>query len=188
MKMKKKITYLLTLLGVFIVYAQEKKINVNESKIKWIGKEITTKTHFGSLQFKSGSIIIKNDQIIGGDFSVDMKSLVDEDSSGDSKEYIENHFKSNSFFGVDKYPIASLNIKSSNKISNIQYNIDGVLTIKNITHPISFVLKFNDLGAFAKMTFDRSKYNVKYRSASFFSDLGDKLIYDDIDVEITLIY
>lgn len=188
MKMKKKFTYLITLLSVFIIYAQEKKINIKDSKIKWIGKEITTKIHFGSLQFKSGSIIIKNDQIVGGDFSVDMKSLVDEDLSGKSKEYLENHLKSDDFFGVNKYPMSSIKIKSSVKISDTEYNVEGVLTIKNIAHPISFILKLNDLGAFAKMTFDRTKYDVKYRSASFFSDLGDKLIYDDIDVEVTLIF
>ena len=167
---------------------KKKKININESKIKWIGKEITTKIHFGSLKFNIGKIILNNDQIIGGDFSVDMKSLVDEDLSGKSKQYLENHLKSDDFFGVEKYPTASLNISSSNKISNNKHKINGILTIKNIAHPISFVLTFNDLGAFAKMTFDRSKYDVKYRSASFFSDLGDKLIYDNIDVEVILIF
>lgn len=188
MKMIKNIILLITLFSGLLIGAQEKKININESKIKWIGKEITTKIHFGSLKFNNGKIILNNDQIVGGDFSVDMKSLVDKDLSGKSKQYLENHLKSDDFFGVEKYPTASLNISSSNKISNNEHKINGILTIKNIAHPISFVLTFNDLGAIAKMTFDRSKYDVKYRSASFFSDLGDKLIYDDIDVEVTLIF
>ena len=188
MKMIKKIILLITLFSGILIGAQEKKININESKIKWIGKEITSKIHFGSLQFNNGKIILNNDQIVGGDFSVDMKSLVDEDLSGKSKQYLENHLKSDDFFGVEKYPTASLNISSSNKISNNEHKINGILTIKNIAHPISFVLTFNDLGGFAKMTFDRSKYDVKFRSASFFSDLGDKLIYDDIDVEVNLIF
>ena len=186
--MIKKFILLITLFSGILIGAQEKKININESKIKWIGKEITTKIHFGSLQFNNGKIILNNDQIVGGDFSVDMKSLVDEDLSGKSKQYLENHLKSDDFFGVEKYPTASLNISSSNKISNNEHKINAILTIKNIAHPISFVLTFNDLGAFAKMTFDRSKYDVKFRSASFFSDLGDKLIYDDIDVEVNLIF
>ena len=188
MKMIKKITFLITLFSGLSIGAQEKEININGSKIKWIGKEITTKIHFGSLQFNNGKMILNNDQIVGGDFSVDMKSLIDEDLSGKSKQYLENHLKSDDFFGVEKYPTASLNISSSKKLSNNEHKINGILTIKNIAHPISFVLKFNDLGAFAKMTFDRSKYDIKYRSASFFSDLGDKLIYDDIDVEVTLIF
>ena len=186
--MIKKIIPLIALFSGLLVGAQEKKININESKIKWIGKEITTKIHFGSLKFNSGKIILNNDQIIGGDFSVDMKSLVVDDLSGKSKQYLENHLKSNDFFGVEKYPSASLKILSSNKISNNEHKINGILTIKNIAHSISFGLTFNDLGAFSKMTFDRSKYDVKYRSASFFSDLGDKLIYDDIDIEVTLIF
>ena len=32
----------------------------------------------------------------------------------------------------------------------------------------------------ADLVFDRSKYNVRFRSGSFFENLGDKLIIDDI--------
>ena len=94
MKMIKNVILLITLFSGLLINGQEKKININESKIKWIGKEITTKIHFGSLKFNNGKIILNNDQIIGGDFSVDMKSLVDEDLSGKSKQYLENHLKS----------------------------------------------------------------------------------------------
>ena len=34
----------------------------------------------------------------------------------------------------------------------------------------------------SKLTFDRTKFDVKYRSGNFFQNLGDKLIYDDIDL------
>ena len=54
MKMIKNVILLITLFSGSLIGAQEKKININESKIKWIGKEITTKIHFGSLKFNSG--------------------------------------------------------------------------------------------------------------------------------------
>ena len=38
----------------------------------------------------------------------------------------------------------------------------------------------------ANLTFDRSKYNVRFRSGTFFENLGDKLIYDDIVIETKL--
>ncbi len=38
----------------------------------------------------------------------------------------------------------------------------------------------------SKLTFDRAKHNVRFRSGSFFENLGDKLILDDIDLEATL--
>ena len=48
---------------------------------------------------------------------------------------------------------------------------------------------YEDLGlktAIANLTFDRSKYNVRFRSGSFFENLGDKLILDDIRMEVSL--
>jgi hypothetical protein len=36
------------------------------------------------------------------------------------------------------------------------------------------------------LTFDRSKYNVRYGSGSFFENLGDKLILDSIKLETSL--
>ena len=38
-------------------------------------------------------------------------------------------------------------------------------------------------GADIKLVFDRSKYNVRYKSASFFSDLGDNIILDDVSLK-----
>ena len=67
----------------------------------------------------------------------------------------------------------------------------GDLTIKDISNKIDFSATVLDnsenLKALAKMTFDRSKYNVRYRSGTFFDDLGDKLILDDIDVNVLIV-
>ena len=38
----------------------------------------------------------------------------------------------------------------------------------------------------AKLVFDRSKYDVRYGSGSFFENLGNRLILDDIELEVTL--
>ena len=40
----------------------------------------------------------------------------------------------------------------------------------------------------ATIEVDRSKYDVRYGSSSFFDNLGDKVIYDvfELDVELTL--
>ncbi|MAV15206.1 MAG: lipid-binding protein, partial [Candidatus Marinimicrobia bacterium] len=40
--------------------------------------------------------------------------------------------------------------------------------------------------ATAMLVFDRSKYDVRFRSGSFFDELGDKLILDDIKLEVAL--
>ena len=62
------------------------------------------------------------------------------------------------------------------------FEINGDLTIKGITHPISFVLEpVGSKSYVADLSFDRSKYDVRFRSGSFFENLGDKLILDDIE-------
>ena len=73
----------------------------------------------------------------------------------------------------------SLGLKNGN-----DFDVDGVLTIKGISHPISFVLSVDNKVATSKFTFDRSKYDVRFRSGTFFENLGDKLILDDIDLRV----
>ena len=170
------------------VFAQELILNNTNSTIKWTGKEITTKTHYGSLKFKEGKINMKDDNIINGMFVVDMKSINCQDLTGKSKNYLESHLKSEDFFWVDSYPEAALTIKSSRLSKNGNYLADGDITIKGITQPVSFEISFKNNKAKAKLTFDRTKHNVTYRSGNFFQNLGDKLIYDDIEIEAQLTF
>ena len=115
------------------VFAQELILDNTNSSIKWTGKEITTKTHYGSLKFKEGKINMKDDKIISGMFIVDMKSINCQDLSGKSKNYLESHLKSEDFFGVEDYPEASLSIKTSKLKSDGNQVVEGDITIKGIT-------------------------------------------------------
>tara|TARA_Y100001935_G_C17232100_1_gene470947 strand:+ start:155 stop:715 length:561 start_codon:yes stop_codon:yes gene_type:complete len=182
--------FIVILLGFTNLYlfGQNKNINLQLSKIKWTGKEITTKTHYGSLKFASGNILFENDEIVGGEFIVDMLSLINEDLTGGSRDYLENHLRSEDFFSVEEYPKSSLKITSIEKIDREKYEVTGDLTIKGITKSTNFILSLNNEGATVEMVFDRSKFDVKYRSSSFFSNLGDKLIYDDIELEVSLYF
>ena len=189
MKLKNSTSILLLLIFLSCnVFAQELILDNMNSSIKWTGKEITTKTHYGSLKFKEGKINMKDDKIISGMFIVDMKSINCQDLSGSSKNYLESHLKSEDFFGVDIYPEASLTIKSSKRSNNGNYLADGDITIKGITQPVSFKISFKNNEAEAKLTFDRTKHNVTYRSGNFFQNLGDKLIYDDIEIKAQLTF
>ncbi|MDA0201571.1 MAG: YceI family protein, partial [Bacteroidetes bacterium] len=73
------------------------------------------------------------------------------------------------------------------KASGNTQTLFGELTIKGIQHPVEFTMTIGDNNtATAELTFDRSKYNVRFRSGSFFENLGDKLILDDIRMEVSL--
>ena len=155
------------------------KINTEKSTLKWIGEKITTSQHSGSLNFKSGEMTIKDGLVVSGNFIVDMTSISVEDISGSGKKRLEGHLKSDDFFSVDKHDKALLSIKGSKKTDK-GFLVDANLTIKDLTHPIQFNMVSIEGGYNADLVFDRSKYNVRFRSGSFFENLGDKLIIDDI--------
>tara|TARA_B000000475_G_scaffold52651_1_gene41223 strand:+ start:202 stop:786 length:585 start_codon:yes stop_codon:yes gene_type:complete len=155
------------------------KINTDKSTLKWIGEKITTSQHSGSLNFKSGEMTIKDGLVVSGNFIVDMTSISVEDISGSGKKRLEGHLKSDDFFSVDKHDKALLSIKGSKKTDK-GFLVDANLTIKDLTHPIQFNMVSIEGGYNADLVFDRSKYNVRFRSGSFFENLGDKLIIDDI--------
>ena len=165
---------------------------VDSSKVAWLGTELTTKTHFGSLRAQSGNLKIDKDGRVAGNITIDMQSILVEDLKGRSKEVLENHLKSDDFFGTNNFPTATLEFRSLNRYDNDGGQIfKGNLTIKGITNEVEFSAKLVKqtplLHAIGKLVFDRSKYNVRFRSGSFFDDLGDKLILDDIEVDINLI-
>ena len=106
--------------------------------------------------------------------------------TGEHEGKLEGHLKSDDFFSVDKFPKASLIItKSEMKMQN-HYLMNGALTIKGITHPIDFEMHVEGNTAMTKLVVDRSKYDVRFRSASFFENLGDKMIYDDFELAVNL--
>ena len=161
--------------------------NLENSNIKWTGTELTSKTHYGSLKLTQADLVIVDSKITSGEFSVDMTSLSVEDLDGKSKERLEGHLSSNDFFSIEKFQTASLKILDSNSFENGSFKVNGELTIKDITHPIEFtIIKIGDDNYNANLTFDRSKYDVKFRSGTFFENLGDKLILDDIDLDVNL--
>ena len=168
-------------------------IDINKSNVKWYGDEITGKQHYGSLKFKEGNIVLTgtgkvSDKIISGNFIVDMTSLNVEDLTGRGKNSLEGHLKSDDFFSVSKFNYAYLKILKSNDPVNGVQVISGDLTIKGISHPITFTMELNGKIAKSNLVFDRTKYDVKFRSGNFFQNLGDKLIYDDIKLDVSLVF
>ena len=166
-------------------------VNKDLSTIKWTGKEITTKSHYGILDLKEGSIYVNNDGIISGKVVIDMNSINCLDMSGRGKNRLEGHLRSDDFFGVNSYPEANLIFTSwsVNNLGKILYK--GDLTIKNITHPITFSgsVKKIDIGyrSTINLSFDRTLYEIKFRSGKYFQNLGDKLILDNIDITADIV-
>ena len=181
------VTFLALLTPLSLISQMTKLIDVENSKIKWIGEELSGKNHYGSLKFKKGSLNLNNGVIISGNFIVDMKTINVEDLQGGSKQRLEGHLRSDDFFSVEKFSEAVFETKSPavvNKKEGIQI-LSGNLTIKGITHPAKIEIDDNWS---AKLVFDRSKFDVRFRSGNFFQNLGDKLIYDEIAINAKIAF
>ena len=164
-----------------------------KSELKWTGKELTSKTHTGTLFLKEGRINIDSNGMIEGKVIIDMTSINVTDLQGEWKDKLEGHLKSPDFFDVKISPTAFITFQSTKKPNKEKkIYLDGELTIKDITHPLSFTADLLNTKPFltAKviLSFDRSKYDVRFRSGKFFENLGDKLILDDIDIDIILAF
>ena len=195
--MMKKVNILFAMLAVAVAFSFTMNeitgtfnVSSDQSQLKWVGRKVTGE-HFGTIQIKSGKLDIKKGELQGGSFVIDMASLVSDDLSGEYKQKLEGHLKSDDFFGVAKYPDARFVIKKAKKRNANQYDITGDLTIKETTKSISFpaelVITNDKVYATAVITVDRSEFDVRYGSGSFFDDLGDKTIYDNFDLQVKLV-
>lgn len=182
----KKLFILLTVFLIgFTLSAQD--LNVNKSKLKWTGKKVTGE-HWGYIDLKSGTLTLKSDKITGGTFTIDMNSLVCEDlESPEWNQKLVGHLKSDDFFSVDKFPVATLKIKESTSFKNGEAEVKADLTIKGITEEIMFKAKKVDDTFTASITVDRTKYDVRYGSGKFFDNLGDNMIYDDFTLDVKIV-
>ncbi|MCX2719315.1 YceI family protein [Lentiprolixibacter aurantiacus] len=162
-----------------------KEVKTGESTVTWKGYKVTG-SHYGIINLQSGSLSFEGDKLVGGEFVVDMQSLISQDLEGEYKGKLEGHLKSDDFFGVEKFPTSTLvftEVKANGKNS---YEVTGDLTIKGITKAVTFDVSVYGSKATATMKVDRSEYDVRYGSGSFFDNLGDKTIYDEFDLVVDL--
>jgi polyisoprenoid-binding protein YceI len=159
-------------------------IKTADSTALWTGKKLAGK-HTGTINFKSGSLSMDDGQITEGLFEINMDSISVTDLTGDAKDQLEGHLKSDDFFATNTFPTATLEIIESTKLDDT-HKVTAHVTIKSITHPIKFDLVIQKNQAHTTLIIDRSKYDVKFGSKSFFKSLGDNLIYDNFELEVTL--
>ena len=167
------------------------KISELDSSVIWNGKKVTGE-HSGTVQLKSGNLQIEKGDLQGGEFVISMNTITSTDLEGEYLQKLNGHLKSDDFFGVEKFPTATFRITKvvPNGVSG-KYKVTGNLTIKETTKPITFdtqlVTEGGKITAVSEITIDRSEFDVRYGSGSFFDNLGDKTIYDDFYLKVKLV-
>lgn len=196
-RMKKLFLLTLLLFSVTVVFAQRKKSKgvqvskVETSDIRWWGYKVVKSeatSHTGFVKLKSGKFYFTDKVLTGGDFVINMRSLTNTDLTGEDQQKLTEHLRSSDFFEVKRYPVAKFTITKILPSKNLDYNylVYGNLTLKGIRRTISFPANIRTNDRFvsfesAKITLDRQKYKVFYKSA-----VRDYLIKDDIDIQIKM--
>jgi polyisoprenoid-binding protein YceI len=176
-------------LASFSTFAKVETVEVDTaaSKLSYTGKKVTGQ-HSGEVKIAKGSLSFDKGALKGGEIEVDMTTISNTDIT--DAEYLKKfigHITSEDFFDTAKFKTASLKVKSVKKGKAADtYSVTADLTIKGKTAPVTFDATATKEKAAAKLTFDRTKYDVKYNSGKFFQGLGDKLIYDDVELEVNL--
>ena len=184
-----KSTILSVLLSVIFLYSMNAQVKLTadneKTTLNWLGEKVTGE-HTGTVMLKSGWLTMENNMITGGEFEIDMSSIKDADNNA----RLEGHLKSDDFFGVEKYPDSRLVITGSTLQPDGKIAVKGELTIKGITNPVVFTTtpekKGEETVYNTVITVDRTLYDVRYGSGKFFANLGDKVIYDEFTLTVTL--
>lgn len=164
------------------------ELEIEKSVINWKGSNLfKLKKHYGTVNFKSGYVLKKNGNILGGEFVIEMNTITNTD--GKFNEILVSHLKNEDFFDIKKHPLANL------KINKVEFNMDetlkltGDLTIKGITKEIQFDASFNVIDGnevmSTKFEIDRTNWGINYESQGTLGNLKDNIISDTIKFEVT---
>jgi polyisoprenoid-binding protein YceI len=170
------------------------------SKVMWEGSK-PVGTHKGTVNVSEGSITVDGGAIVGGSFTLDMNSITVLDLEGEKKGYLESHLKglddkkADDFFNVNKFPTAKYEItKVTKKEGDANGNalVYGNLTLKGATKSVGFTANVDVADGIVKVStpqfkIDRTEWGIKYGSPSFFENLADKAIDNDIVLSISLV-
>jgi polyisoprenoid-binding protein YceI len=164
------------------------KIDTKESVVTWKGSSVKG-AHTGYVYISKGELMIENGQLVGGTVEVDMSTIEGDDHRSDNN--LIKHLKDPDFFDVKKFPFSTIAITSVASINDENKKITGNLTIKGITHPVTFPanMEVQDgiVKANGKLVIDRTEWDVRYNSGKFFDNLKDQAIADSIEFNIKIV-
>jgi len=177
-----------------ILHTDTYTVDATQSQLNWTGEKVTG-THHGTIAIKSGTIT-QNHGAVKGSVVFDMNSITVTDLTGDYKGKLEKHLKSDDFFSTEKNPtsefvIVSLTPLKSDNNSKNNFTVAGTLTIKGISQPVEFpayvFFEGTKMTVSGEAKVDRTKYDIKFKSATFIEDIGDKAIADIFTLKLDII-
>ena len=172
-------------------------IDLSECYIAWTGRNLAN-SHTGKIRFKSGRLKFLKGVFAGGDFSLDMSSMSNDDiEDKEHNQMLIGHLKSEDFWDVDNFPEALFKIEKVKEISNVtwgtpNYRLKGILMARGLSQQI----KFNALGGWneekkfiaqGQINIDRTWFGSIYGSGRFFEHLGKHMVADLVTIQVRIV-
>jgi polyisoprenoid-binding protein YceI len=166
------------------------------SRVRFTGNGVG-KNHPGTFRLSSGNVALAGNQITGGEFVIDIKSMDMEEEGQAIDQKLRPHLMSGDFFDADRFNTAKFVItkvepyqndgKDASIVQGANYLISGNLTLKedtkNITFPARVDLDGTVLKAKANFNIDRTQWRMNYGNDK---TLGDKFISETVNIELDL--
>jgi polyisoprenoid-binding protein YceI len=172
----------------------------SSSMVTWTGTK-PTGSHAGTFKLKEGSLSVKDNNLTGGSFVIDITSLNNTDLAGDAKSKgdLEGHLKSPDFFDAAKYPTAKFEITGVEPfkydsltmkdvvMKDATHTIKGNLTLKDSTKNISFPAKVaitaDKVTATADFNIDRTLWGMNYKGPN---NPADWIIKKEVNLKLNI--
>ena len=164
------------------------------SQVLWTGSKLIGDSHTGTINISDGRLAMAGDDLVGGEFTIDMTSLESTDlDENTGKADLEGHLKSGDFFETEKYPTAEftlVQVQPTSGTPDVTHELTGNLEMhgmtKSVTIPVNLVVTPESVTAVTPaFEIDRNDWGVKYGSGA----LGlaqDKIINDEVKLVINL--
>ena len=155
------------------------------------------KNHPGTFQLSAGSVAVANEQITGGEFTININSLKLKEQEEMFQSKLKPHLLSGDFFDAENFGTAKFAItkvepykadgKDTSLVAGANFSVSGNLTLKgvtkNITFPARIELDQNTMEAVANFDIDRRQWQMNYGNDK---TLGDKFITETVNIELDL--
>lgn len=184
---------LINLILASALFSQELTVDKNRSSVKWKGTKIGG-FHKGTIPLKSGTVTLKDGDLSKGNFVIDMTGIkvVGSESADDKKDIVKD-ITAKPFFNTANYKTATFQISKANKITGNEnkatYKITGLLTIKGLSHTVSFPAiiqkKEDSYRGTATIKFNRQKWNLGFSGISGF--MKERVLKDMIEIDVNII-
>ena len=165
-------------------------IDTKESVMTWRGYNLNgLNSQTGYVYISKGELRLEKGGLTGGTVEIDMNTIEDKRHGRDNN--LVKHLKDPDFFEVKKFPFSTITITKVTPIDGENKKVTGDLTIKGITHPVTFPVKMEVrdriIKAETKLVIDRTQWDVRYKSGKFYDNLANQAMSDSIEFHMKIV-